>query len=122
MTQPHISTHFPYLQIHVTIGTAQHADQELDVEVLIDTGFDGGVCISPGQIDPAIRPDARLPWVLADGSEVRASAYLATVRIGSLPAVTTIAIALGEEPLLGREVTDRFRVTFDHGTQILVEP
>jgi hypothetical protein len=29
---------------------------------------------------------------------------------------------LGDEPLLGRHVTNHFRILLDHGTQITVEP
>jgi predicted aspartyl protease len=89
---------------------------------LVDTGFDGGVTVPPGLIDSSIKPDTQLPWLLADGSEIRTPAYLATVQIGRFQPITTVIIALGDEPLLGREVTDRFRVTFDHGQTILVEP
>ena len=121
MTQPVVSTRFPYLAIHVTIGTFQHPDQEIDLEVLVDTGFDGGACIPSVEIDPLIRPDGHLPWVLADGTEVRTPAYVAMVQIGSIPPVRTAVIALGGERLLGRGITNHFRVTFDHGTRIVVE-
>lgn len=122
MTGATTSTRFPYLQLHIQIGSPRNIEQELDVESLVDTGFDGGVAIPPGMIDPTIIPDMQFNLALADGAQIFAPAYLATVLIGTLRPVLTMVIALGEEPLLGREVTDRFRVTFDHGTQILVEP
>lgn len=122
MTPAAISHRSTYLRLVIEIGTPQHVEQSLNVEALVDTGFDGSVALPLRMIDPSIRPDARLPWTLADGSEVRTPAFLATVRIGALPSVVTAVIALGDEPLLGREVTDRFRVTFDHGQTIRVEP
>jgi len=39
----------------------------------------------------------------------------------SYPPVLTAAIALGGDALPGRDVTDKFRVTFDHGHHITVE-
>jgi hypothetical protein len=32
-----------------------------------------------------------------------------------------VVIALGDEPLVGRGVTDRFTVILDHGRQLIVE-
>jgi predicted aspartyl protease len=122
MTQVSSGTRFPYLQIHVQIGTPRHIEQELNLEALVDTGFDGGVTVPPGSVDAAIVPDIILDLGLADGSRLRAPGYLASVRIGTLQPVLTMLIALGDEPLLGREVLDNFRVTFDHGREILVEP
>jgi len=116
------SSRFPYLRVVIEIGTPQRIEQTLDVEALVDTGFDGSVMLPPRTIDPSIRPDTRLDWTLADGSSIRTPAYLATVRIGALAPVVTVVIALGDEPLLGREVTDRFRLIFDHGQRIVVEP
>jgi predicted aspartyl protease len=122
MTASLSSTRFPYLRVQVRVGTARYVDQEIDLEALVDTGFDGGVVVPARLIDPSIRPDTHLSWTLADGSHMRTPAYVATVRVGTLPAVMTVVIALGDEPLVGREVTDRFRVTFDHGREIIVEP
>jgi predicted aspartyl protease len=122
MTPEARSTRFPYLQVRVQIGSPRQVDQELQFEALVDTGFDGGISVPSSLVDASIAPDIQLRLFLADGSELPAPAYLATVRIGVLPPVMTLLIALGDEPLLGREVTDRFRVTFDHGREILVEP
>jgi clan AA aspartic protease len=121
MTSSETSTHFPYLQLHVQIGSPRQLEQGLDVEALIDTGFDGGLTVPAALIDAAIFPDTHLPWQLADGSQVLTPAYLATIQIGQLQPILTIVIALGEEPLLGRGVTDSFRLILDHGTQVIVE-
>jgi hypothetical protein len=43
------------------------------------------------------------------------------VTIGHLQPVPTAVTALDGDPLLGRHVTNQFRVTFDHGRQIIVE-
>lgn len=122
MTSAASSNRYPYLLVHVQIGSPRHVEQVLELEALVDTGFDGGLTIPPSLIDASITPDTHLPWQLADGSQVLTPAYLASVQIGPLPPVTTIVIALGDEPLLGRNVTDNFRLVFDHGSQIIVEP
>jgi hypothetical protein len=42
---------------------------------------------------------------------------------GFLPCQLPAAIAiLGNEHVLGLGILDRFRVTFDHGQQVIVEP
>jgi predicted aspartyl protease len=122
MTLATSGTRFPYLQIHIQIGTPRHIEQEFDLEALVDTGFDGGVTVPSEVVDAAIIPDTILDLGLADGSRLRAPGYLASVRIGRLQPVLTMLVALGDEALLGREVTDHFRVTFDHGREILAEP
>jgi hypothetical protein len=33
-----------------------------------------------------------------------------------------VVIAVGDEPLVGRGVTDEFRVILDHGRRVIVEP
>ena len=84
--------------------------------------FDGGVVISKDRLDPSLTPVRYLPWSLADDSQVLLPAFLGDVRIGTLPPVRTIIMPLGDEPLLGRHVTNHFRILLDHGTQITVEP
>jgi hypothetical protein len=39
--------------------------------------------------------------------------------VESFPVVISF---LGEEALIGRAVTDRFRLTLDHGQRVIVEP
>jgi predicted aspartyl protease len=123
MSVPVASSHFPYLTIHGTIrqpATGSH--RELQIKALVDTGFDGGVVIPKDRLDPSLTPVRYLPWSLADDSQVLLPAFLGDVRIGTLPPVRTIIMPLGDEPLLGRHVTNHFRILLDHGTQITVEP
>jgi predicted aspartyl protease len=122
MTQADSAPRFPYVRIRVQIGSPQHIDQVLDVEAMVDTGFDGGLALPADLIDHVIAPDTHLPWQLADGSEILTPTYVGSVTIEPHQPVVTAIIALGEEPLLGRDVTDHFRLIFDHGRQIIVEP
>jgi predicted aspartyl protease len=117
------SSKFPYLRIHVTIRqTPASNQQELDLEAMVDTGFDGGVVIPSNLLDPSLEPIRHLPWSLADGSEVLLPAFLGAVQIGNLPPITTIIMPLGDEPLIGRHATNNYRLIFDHGVQVIVEP
>jgi predicted aspartyl protease len=122
MTASPASRRFPYLTVHVQIGRAPDIEQEFDLEPLVDTGFSGGLAVSRDLIYSSITPFTHLTWELADQTEVYTPAYEGSVQIGHLPPVPTLIIALGEGELLGRDVTDHFRVIFDHGDRVLVEP
>jgi predicted aspartyl protease len=122
MSQPFTSSRFPYLPIRIQIGRQEDIQQELDLEPLVDTGFDGGVAVPSDLIDSLVTPDGHLPWYLADGTELLTPAYLASVQIAGLQPVPTVVIALGDESLLGRDVTNHFRLVFDHGHAVIVEP
>jgi len=123
MSVPVTSAHFPYLTIRVTIRQPlARNQQEIQLEALVDTGFDGGVVIPKDAADPSLTPVRYLPWELADDSQILLPAFLADVQIGTLPPVRTIVMPLGDEALLGRHVTNHFGIFLDHGTQITVEP
>jgi predicted aspartyl protease len=124
MTSPVSSSNFPYLPIRITIrqtGVEYH-EQVLEVEAKVDTGFDGGVVIPKDLLDQTLVAYRLLPWSLADGSEVLLPAFLGDVQIGHLPPVRTIIMPLGDEPLIGRHVTNNYIMTFYRGTTITIEP
>jgi hypothetical protein len=58
---------------------------------------------------------------LADGSQIDALAYRGFVSVGTFQPVGTIIIALPHRALLGRAVTDHFRLTFFYGRQVILE-
>jgi predicted aspartyl protease len=117
MTEPVRSSRFPYLSLQLRIGA-----QAPVVEALVDTGFDGHVTVPPVLLETGIPPDGHFRWALADGSTIFAPFYLGIAEIGTLPPFPVTITALGNEPLMGRGVTDRFKVTFDHGEHLVVEP
>ena len=118
--QSFISTRFPYLPVRIGIRR-----REETLEALIDTGFDGNLIIPPGLMTNGKPPDSYMRWTLADGSTVLAPSYLGTVEIaelgdaGTFPAVISV---LGDEPILGRSLTNRFSITLDHGRRVIVQP
>ncbi len=90
---------------------------------LLDTGFDGHLAI-PEALIAALPPPIYLRRVrTASGQVVRVPVYLGTVELLDLPgAINALVIALGEEYLVGIQTLNHFKVTFDHGQQVLVEP
>jgi predicted aspartyl protease len=110
------SSRFPYLPVHLRVRQLNAA-----VQGVLDTGFDGDVAVPVSLIPNGELPDGYLPWAMADGSEVLAPAYDATVQVASFAAFPAVVIALGEEPLVGRGVSDRFTIILDHGRELTVE-
>lgn len=110
------SSRFPYVRV-----TLQVLQRNLKVEVLIDTGFDGDITVPPEMILNGKPPQGYLPWTLANGEEVNAPYFLGKVRIGKFEPVSVLITALGDEPLIGRGITDKFKVIFDHGKKVILE-
>lgn len=112
-----VSSHFPYLPLRLSVG-----DYSGSLEALVDTGFDGDVALPPGLLANGGSPDEYLTWALADGSEVLAAAFLGAARLGDLDPFPVLVTVLGDEPLMGRGIIDRFRVILDHGQRVVLEP
>lgn len=111
-----ISSHFPYITIHFH---ARHTD--LDVEAFFDSGFDGDLALPQALIANGDPPDGHQIWCLADNSEILVSYYLGTVRLGSLGSFPAVIVTIGDEPLIGRGITNRFTVILDHGQRLILE-
>jgi predicted aspartyl protease len=122
MTKAVISTHFPYLPINIQIGILS-SQQKLQIEALVDTGFDNAISIPKSLIKPSIKPDGEIIVGLADDTEVVVNLYYGYVQLGKNEQIPAEIIALGdEEPLLGRYITSLFKVTLDHGQKLIIEP
>lgn len=116
MRRPVLSSHFPYVPISLEV----HERIIDDLEALVDTGFDGHVIVPTGSLSNGHPPDGHLRWQLADGSTVLAPFYLGSVRIGALAPIPAVVTVLGDEPIIGRGVTNNFSATLDHGQRVLV--
>jgi hypothetical protein len=71
-------------------------------------------------------PDSYLRFTLADQvTSVLAAAYLGRVEVAKLgdaglyPAIISV---LGTEPIIGRNLARHFRITLDHGRQVIIRP
>lgn len=120
-TDPVTSDHFPYLPLTITV--AGHAET---IEALLDTGFDGHLVVPPHLLAPGAPPDTVLTWMLADGSHVTSPSYLGQVQIGNFPSLDCLISVLGDESIVGRSIvgrsiTDNYRVILDYGQHVIVE-
>lgn len=110
------NSRFPYIRV-----TIQVLHRNIKVEALVDTGFDGDIIVPPEMILNGKLPKGYLPWTLANGGEVNAPYFLGKVSIGKFESINVLITVLGDEPLVGRGVTDRFKVIFDHGKKVIIE-
>jgi predicted aspartyl protease len=95
----------------------------ISLEALLDTGFDGDVVLPESAAADLAAPDSFLTWSLADDSQVVVPAYLGIIELVELTATLPVLISvLGDEGIVGRGVSDRYRVTLDHGRQLVLEP
>ncbi len=112
-----VSSNFPYLPVQIDVD-----GDVRDIEALLDTGFDGDLVLPEGLVPNPTAAAIYSHWTLADGSDVRAPSYIANIRVGDFGPFVAVITIVGNEPLLGRSLTDRFRITLDHGRQVIVEP
>lgn len=117
MSEPFVSSRFPYLLVQVRFG-----QQALTVEALIDTGFDGDVLIPRAIVPPGVEPEREARWRLADDSPIVTPLYVAEVSIDAFGPVPVLVAALGNETLVGRALIAQFRVILEHGERVIVEP
>jgi predicted aspartyl protease len=112
-----VSSRFPYVPIRVEVR-----QRTGDFEALLDTGFDDDVVVPASWSGNGQPPDGHVRLELGDGSLVVAPYYDGTAGLAGLGSFPVLVIALGDEPIVGRGLTDRFRVTLDHGQRVIVEP
>ena len=90
---------------------------------LLDTGFDGFLAIPARHIAALPHPARRRRVRTAGGQTLRVPVYYGTVELLDQPgSIDAQIIALGDEYLLGLAILNHFRVTFDHGQRVIVEP
>lgn len=111
-----VSDRFPYLPIRLLFR-----GKDLEIESLVDTGFDGDIALPPELLAGIGLPDQHQRWVLADGTEVGAHGFFGTAEMAGFAQFPVLVTALGDEPLVGRGITDRFTITLDHGQRVVVE-
>lgn len=109
---------YPSLRVRFFIG-----DLDSEAAAVVDTGFDGHLAI-PEELAARLPPPVYLRRVrTASGEVVRVPVYFGTVELVDQPTrLNALIIALGDEHLLGLATLNYFRVIFDHGQRIIVEP
>ena len=112
-----VSLKFPYLPIKVVI-----AKGTFKLNALLDTGYDGGVVLSPNLVTNGKPSEWIVDCQLADDSIIQAPAYLGSVTLGSKKLDNIAVLIMGDEPMIGQQVIKHFKVTLDHGQKVIVEP
>ncbi|MGH2531469.1 MAG: hypothetical protein ACRDJW_04090 [Thermomicrobiales bacterium] len=109
---------YPSLPIRFVIeGIADSTD------ALLDTGFDGYPAVPAARVAALPGPPRMRPIQTASGERVEVPVYVGTVELVGQPGETeALIIAIGDEYLLGLVVLNHFKVTFDHGQRVIVEP
>ena len=117
--QPIVSARYPYLDIRVQIG-----DWQEEASALVDTGFTANLVVPESHWTEDLgQAHGRVNLIVADGGIVRVPVYIGEVEVlGASPIPGLRVVFMGDEFILGRGVIDRFKVTFDHGQRIIVEP
>jgi predicted aspartyl protease len=90
---------------------------------LEDSGFEGHLAI-PAALAQTLPPPSHLRRVrTASGEIVLVPVYSGTIELLGQPRVIdALIIALGDEFLIGIATMNHFRMTFDHGQHVIVEP
>jgi predicted aspartyl protease len=113
-----VSQDYPYLQIKITVRNFNFS-----LRAFLDTGFTGHVVLPEMFANQLGLADAFMTTRLADGTEKKFPAYRGGVEIVGVGVVYMARLTLvGDECLLGQGIIRRLKVTFDHGSQIVVEP
>lgn len=109
---------YPSLAIRFTIQGVSR-----DAVALLDTGFDGYLAVPDDLVTTLPRPVHSRRARTASGDVLEVPVYRGAVDVVAQPGpFDALIIALGGEYLLGLAALNRFRVTFDHGPRLIVEP
>ena len=109
---------YPSLSIRFTIGGATR-----EAVALIDTGFDGNLVVPESLVSQLSATAFRHRVKTASGEVVRSPVFRTTIEFVDIPGTFPgLAIALGDEFLVGLLSINRIQVTLDHGQRVLLEP
>lgn len=120
MTNQRVVSHqFPYVPARI-----QFRDHNLSDSALIDTGFTGSVCVPGRLLDniAAESPDAHTYLTLADDNRISVPLYLGVLNLSDTFYYLCTILVVGDEVMIGREITDDLKVTLDHGTRVILDP
>ncbi len=109
---------YPYIPIRVQIRR-----WESEALALLDTGFTGELVIPESVLFHLGIPDDHTDVEVADNRIIPAPAFLGAIEIIGLDPIPDVHITvLGDEYILGLGILDLYKVTFDHGERVIIEP
>jgi predicted aspartyl protease len=109
---------YPSLRIRYLIGGLHD-----EAFALVDTGFGGHLAVPEALLGQLPQPTYVHRDRTASGQVVRVPAYVGTVELRDQPGpIRAVVIVLGDEYLVGLRTVNHFKVTFDHGQRVIVEP
>ena len=121
------SNKYPFLPLSIHVRVSHRKKLDIHTQVLIDTGFSGDIVVPVTEELKQYPPDAYTTWTMADGSEVMTPIFLGSIRfpefdedVAEMVGVTITV--LGDQALIGQSILRRFRLTLDHGKQVILEP
>lgn len=112
-----VSDRFPYIPLTVMVRGRRASG-----EALLDTGFNGDLILPTAAVASTARPDGFLSWRMVDGTPIQTPIYRGTVQISTLATLDVVIAIVGDEPIIGRSLLDRFTIILDHGQRVIVEP
>ncbi|MGI8554130.1 MAG: hypothetical protein ACR2PL_25590 [Dehalococcoidia bacterium] len=109
---------FPFLRIRFAIGWYRD-----EVEALVDTGCDVAFVI-PRDLAASLPEPSYVGHVMTvSGEPLAVPTWRALIELVLQPgAFEGATLAIGDEFILGLPAVNRFKVTFDHGERLIVEP
>lgn len=120
MAQSHniVSNQYPYSPIRMELR-----GHEINAPTLLEMGFDGDIAIPDTWLGRDMGfPEATVPCQMADGRVVHVPVYFSRCHIGeSLGLSDVLVTILGHEPMVGRGIIDRYKVTLDNGSRLILE-
>jgi predicted aspartyl protease len=99
------------------------AGKTREIDALIDTGFDGHLVVPVHLVPEFPTPAFRQRIQTASGQVVGVPVYAVALEFVSIRgSFDALAVAIGDEFLLGLLSINRLRLTLDHGLRVIVEP
>ena len=108
------------LQARIGVVFRTRGKQDMEIECVVDTGFEGALTLPREAIELLGLPYlTELAANLADDSEVKADVYVATI-VWRGREVEAATLAMGRRPLIGAALMDRHHLGIDFKNNGLV--
>ncbi|MCH7800017.1 MAG: hypothetical protein IIC24_00585 [Chloroflexi bacterium] len=112
------SEDFPYVPIRLHVR-----GMTFNGSALLDTGFEDALAVPSSLLEELPGPaEFQGRWQVADDRIITAPTYVGEVEFADMGRLSIQFTVLGHEFIVGRRIMNRYRVCFDHGDRITIEP